>query len=277
MKRTAENLVSIAAEEVGYLEKKTNSKLDSKTENAGSNNWTKYARDLKTAGYYNGNKNGYAWCDVFVDWCFYQLCDGNKEEAEAMECQTGVYGAGCTYSANYYKAQGRFDQKPMVGDQIFFKTSGSAGSSHTGIIESLKDGYIYTIEGNSSNKVQRKSYKLGSSSIYGFGHPRYETEESIGEAEFPIDFPTEFDNNQEDTVKTNTVTITTFELKKTSEGNTVKTLQALLNSKNNAKLTVDGKFGPLTDTAVRKYQSLKSLSVDGVVGEMTWTALINGG
>ena len=61
------DIVAIALAEVGYREKATNSMLDDKTANSGSNNWTKYARDLAAAGYYNGNKNGYAWCDCFVD------------------------------------------------------------------------------------------------------------------------------------------------------------------------------------------------------------------
>jgi len=65
-----EKLLTIAAAEVGYLEKKDNSHLDDKTSNAGNKNWTKYARDLDTIGFYNGKKNGYAWCDVFCDWCF---------------------------------------------------------------------------------------------------------------------------------------------------------------------------------------------------------------
>ena len=61
------DIVAIALAEVGYREKATNSVLDDKNANSGSNNWTKYARDLAAAGYYNGNKNGYAWCDCFVD------------------------------------------------------------------------------------------------------------------------------------------------------------------------------------------------------------------
>ena len=62
------DIVTIALAEVGYWEKASNASLDDKTANAGAANWTKYARDLAAAGYYNGNKNGYAWCDVFVDW-----------------------------------------------------------------------------------------------------------------------------------------------------------------------------------------------------------------
>ena len=40
-------VLGIAEEEIGYLEKKNNSKLDSKTGNAGSANYTKYWRDIK--------------------------------------------------------------------------------------------------------------------------------------------------------------------------------------------------------------------------------------
>ena len=37
---------------------------------------------------------------------------------------------------------------------------------------------------------------------------------------------------------------------------------------------VDGQFGPRTAQAVRDYQQLKALAVDGVVGPRTWTAML---
>ena len=40
-------VLGIAEAEIGYLEKKNNSQLDSKTGNAGSANYTKYWRDIK--------------------------------------------------------------------------------------------------------------------------------------------------------------------------------------------------------------------------------------
>lgn len=64
------DVIKVALAEVGYHEKASNKNLDDKIANSGSKNYTKYSRDLAAAGYYNGNKQGFEWCDVFVDWCF---------------------------------------------------------------------------------------------------------------------------------------------------------------------------------------------------------------
>ena len=58
----ASEIVAIALGQLGYKEKASNKNLDDPAANAGSANWTKYARDLAEAGYYNGNKNGYWPC-----------------------------------------------------------------------------------------------------------------------------------------------------------------------------------------------------------------------
>ena len=106
------DIVTIALAEVGYREKASNASLDDKTANAGAANWTKYARDLAAAGYYNGNKNGYAWCDVFVDWCFFKAY--GAVEGQRIQCQTGDLGAACIYSMQYYQQQGRCDQNGLL-------------------------------------------------------------------------------------------------------------------------------------------------------------------
>ena len=165
----ASDIITIALAEVGYKEKATNANLDDRTANAGHNNWTKFARDLYQAGYYNGNKNGYAWCDVFVDWCFFKAY--GKAEGQRIQCQTGPYGAGCTFSAQYFKAKGRYDGTPKVGDQIFFQSGGEI--SHTGIVVEVTGSTVVTVEGNSGDQVRKNTYNRGSSYIAGYGHPLY--------------------------------------------------------------------------------------------------------
>ena len=81
-----EKVLSIALGEVGYQEKETDAFLDSVSENAGDENFTKYARDLDAIDFYNGDKNGYAWCDVFVDWCFVKAF-GEEKALDRRGCK----------------------------------------------------------------------------------------------------------------------------------------------------------------------------------------------
>lgn len=66
---TADEFVNHAIKELGYLEKRSNKDLDSKTANAGSNNFTKYQRDV-------GAGNGDQWCQYFVDAVALYTCGG---------------------------------------------------------------------------------------------------------------------------------------------------------------------------------------------------------
>ena len=101
-------VIKTARAEIGYLEKATNSQLNDKTANAGYNNWNKFAAfldDLEVV--YNGKKNGYAWCDCFVDYCFISTFGLDLGMAMTFQPKRGA-GAGCTYSMDYYKKAGRF-------------------------------------------------------------------------------------------------------------------------------------------------------------------------
>jgi peptidoglycan hydrolase-like protein with peptidoglycan-binding domain len=61
-----------------------------------------------------------------------------------------------------------------------------------------------------------------------------------------------------------------------STGEAVRAAQTQLN-KHGAGLAVDGRFGSVTDGAVRAYQSAHGLAVDGLVGPQTWQSLLGGG
>jgi peptidoglycan hydrolase-like protein with peptidoglycan-binding domain len=55
----------------------------------------------------------------------------------------------------------------------------------------------------------------------------------------------------------------------------VERLQFMLNFVSGVDdLDVDGIFGPKTEAAVRAFQQNENLSVDGIVGQQTWTALL---
>jgi len=177
---TVDALLAIALAEKGYKEKSSNSSLDSKTANAGSNNYTKYARDLHNAGYYQASKQGFAWCDMFVDWCFYKLvCNVTGKTgkdarliANELICvnENQLYGAGCAESRGYYKEKGRLGNLPVKGAQIFFWEAGEV--SHTGIVTGFDANQVYTIEGNTNNQVNERAYKRNDSSIVGYGYPK---------------------------------------------------------------------------------------------------------
>ena len=168
-------VLSIANTEVGYLEKKSNAYLDDKTKNAGSNNYTKYARDLvKWIG--SPYAQGSAWCDIFVDWCVVTAFGVDK--AKQM---LGGWSAYTPTSAQYYKNMGRWFTKPQIGDQIFFKNSSRI--CHTGLVYKVDTTYVYTIEGNTSGAsgviangggVCKKKYTLNYTKIAGYGRPKYE-------------------------------------------------------------------------------------------------------
>ena len=261
----AKTVIDLAEQEVGYLEKASNANLDDKTANAGSGNYTKYARDLYNAGYYNGNKNGYAWCDVFVDWLFYKAF--GKEVGQKLQCQTGDLGAGCKFSAQYYEKQGRLFKTPKIGDQIFFANNGE-DPYHTGLVINVVSNKVYTIEGNTSSSsgvvanggcVSKKCYSVNYGKIYGYGRPKYDTE----------------DIDTEDVSNDSTITTSKSSYPLIRRGNTgeyVEKAQRYLN-KWKYSLETDGIFGKKTEAAVIDFQTKKRLEVDGIVGPITWGAL----
>lgn len=255
----ASKIIKTALNEVGYVEKASNKDLDSKTANAGSGNYTKYARDLdKISGFYNGKKNGYAWCDVFVDWCFIETY--GEEKGRELLCQpTKSLGAGCGYSMNYYKNKGQFHTKPAIGDQIFFKNTSGTSITHTGIVYDVDDTCVYTIEGNTSpdegvvangGQVCKKKYSLTYNKIAGYGRPNYDVELK---EEKPAPKPTSAPRNY---------------LMKGDKGAEVKEMQEnlIFVGYSCGKYGADGCFGGDTQEAVEAFQDDYDLEVDGLYG-----------
>lgn len=259
-------LVACAKSQVGYLEKRSNAYLDDKTANAGSNNWNKYARDIdnKYPNFYNGKKNGYSWCDIFVDWCFIE-CFGYEKALKMLYQPTKSTGAGCSYSAGFYRAHNAFYRKPQVGDQAFFGDYGNEG--HTGIVVAVNGNIITTVEGNTSggygvdangDGVYIKRYDISTQYIPGFGRPNWEVVSSnVGNEDVTdaVSYPI---------------------IKLGSKGSDVKKAQQLLIAKGYScgAAGADGDFGAGTYNAVKKFQADNGLESDGIVGANTWAALL---
>jgi len=173
MNSQIEKVVSLAKSYVGTGE-----------EPKGSNR-NRFAKmiDEEFPDFYNGKKNGSAWCDEFVDAIF--LESFGEEEALRLLCQPKKScGAGCKFSAQYYKNAGRFFDKPEVGDQIFFYVGGDI--NHTGIVTKVDEKKVYTVEGNSGDMVKDHSYnKEGNKKIAGYGRPRWKEESQAVEDATP--------------------------------------------------------------------------------------------
>lgn len=278
--RAVARVLEIARAEIGYHEKNSAAGLDDKTANAGSGNYTKYARDLDAIpGFYNGPKQGYAWCDCWYDWLLVKAF--GPDLGRRMLCQPeNSAGAGCYYSALYYRQAGRFhDSKPEPGDQIFF-TYQAGEVSHTGIVEYVSGGIVSTIEGNSSDGVTRKAYASSNRVIYGYGRPDWSLAASVDadpkpeEDEKPKPAPAPPAGR--------TYTVTLPELRRGDTGAAVERLQTLLIGRGyycggrlySGREQPDGEFGPATEVAILDVQKAGKLATDGIVGADTMRELL---
>lgn len=292
-----DKLIQVALNEVGYQEKKSNSNLDSKTANAGYNNYTKYARDLDNiAGFYNGKKNGYDWCDIFVDWCFVQAF-GKERALKLLNQPMKSTGAGCWFSMLFYKQIGQFYNTPKKGDQIFFGKGNDI--YHTGIVYDVDSSRVYTIEGNTKPSsgvvgngggVYTKSYPLKASYIYGYGRPKYSETESktsptkkdttvlewqkVMNKSYKCGLAEDNSYGQDSKAKANKHYL--YYKFFTIKNEHVRFIQKRLIAKGFScgKYGADGSFGKDTREAVKKFQKANGLTVDGCVGAATTEKLL---
>lgn len=141
---TVSQVISTAKNEVGYLEKASNVNLDSKTANAGYNNYTKYWRDIAAWGL--GNYQAQYWCAAFVYWCFVKTF-GLDATKKLLYHAPYIY---CPTAGNLFKQHGRLYSDPKQGDIVVFMGSGGV-YGHTGIVYKVDTSCFYTIEGNTSS------------------------------------------------------------------------------------------------------------------------------
>ncbi len=160
--------LAVALSQLEYVEG-TSSSGFSGTQGGGGN-FTEFCRNY-------GEGSAYAWCAAYVSFCLFQ--SGATNSTEKQTVWRDIYcprwyqnmknaGYGHDAGSNY---------TPKSGDLVFF-----TGGGHIGIVRYVKDGRVYTIEGNTSNSaglnpegggVYCKSYDRSYSKFLGFGTPPY--------------------------------------------------------------------------------------------------------
>jgi len=82
-----------------------------------------------------------------------------------------MWSASAAGLASQFQHAGRYfprgSQPPQPGDVIFF--GGRGNEHHTGIVEKVENGKVYTVEGNTSDAVHERVYDLNSPGIGGYG------------------------------------------------------------------------------------------------------------
>lgn len=208
-----------------------------------------------------------AWCATFVSFVGKQC---GLLDIIPAEC-------GCERQIELWKKLGRWKEsdsyKPNVGTIVYYDWQddgvgdNKGHSDHVGIVVSVSNNMIKVIEGNMDDKVGYRNIAVNGKSIRGFGEPNFASKAT----------KTSSTNKVSTSNKKSVCSIELEILKKGSKGQSVKALQSILvKSGYSVGLSgVDGIFGSGTDKAVKKFQTAKKLESDGIVGKMTWTALLS--
>lgn len=151
---TATDVLNVAAKEIGYREgRDANGNWNNRTK---FNTW--YADRVN-----NSTFLAVAWCAIFVSWVAW------KAGALSIIPIHAWTPAGLAW----FKARGRVVSTPRRGDIVYFYYASMGRVGHVGIVESVGNGYIVTIEGNTNttgssqgNGVYRLKRAITSSQIF---------------------------------------------------------------------------------------------------------------
>lgn len=240
----------------------------------GSNKFADGVWDVKLYGF---SALQVPWCDVFVDAAFI-ACFG-FDDATAMTYQRPSGYAACSLSADAYRRNGAFYQKPEIGDQIFFYYGN--GINHTGIVVAVNGNDIQCVEGNYSDGVGLTRYQLGNSIIAGFGRPNWTVVADPETVAQPVVDVVEIEPQFDIVLPDHRRTYIHLEY---GDGlgdpwSPVKAWQSLLQCWGYV-LDADGEFGFITENATTQWQQKAQeigadVEVNGVVDEDDWSEIVH--
>lgn len=110
------------------------------------------------------------WCACFLSWAAdQQKASINGDPPSFANVDIGMKG---------FKESGMWRERgaaPIPGDYVFFDWDGGTDPDHVGAVLCVKDGFLYTIEGNSGGKVAVQRYPKNDPRIVGYGVLDWET------------------------------------------------------------------------------------------------------
>ena len=174
---TLQGLIDRGKAEEGYIEKASDYDLDSKTENKGSNNYTKYSRDVNSWGLMGCQ--GQPWCCTFQFWLEGQEYGAGEALKHWYMDQGNYVGYNCFATYNAFKKDGRVGMTPELGAVAIFDFS------HAGRVIRIysENGQKWwdSLEGNTSSnlsdrnggQVKIKKRPWNDSSVKGFCYIDY--------------------------------------------------------------------------------------------------------
>ena len=173
------DVILIALSQVGYHEGDSDADMDG-WNLGGSGNYVEYNRLFtKLDGIW-----GYAWCAAFVSWCQFQAGIPSEIDCSEVSCPRMINEILTPQGLYKTRESGYI---PLIGDLIYFKNATStAVSTHVGLVIGVKDGYVYTVEGNGGERVARHKYAIDDSYIVGYGALKYETKEGTDYSVFSL-------------------------------------------------------------------------------------------
>ena len=119
------------------------------------------------------------WCACFLSWAADQKkasIDGDPPRFANVD--TGMEGF---QKSGKWRNPNDEKNKPIPGDYVFFDWDGDSDPDHVGAVLCVKDGYLYTIEGNSGGKVAVNCYPKNDPRIMGYGVLNWKTGEETTE------------------------------------------------------------------------------------------------
>jgi hypothetical protein len=199
-----------------------------------------------------------AWCNQSVTYW------ANRSGNAAPVCFNRDY-AFTVWHAERFRKEGQWHVDIAGirrGDIVFFdwnETNRVAAIDHIGLVTGVRNGVVYTIEGNTSDACRRRARYA--STIVGYGRPEYAAPNRPAQAVAPARGAAVGSDSAPPGVPL---------LKRGSAGVLVKQLQRCLNKVQHSRLRADGDFGPMTFAAVKTFQARAGgLKADGEYGPKT--------